>query len=78
METQNDAPDKTKEHLRARDKLAYNVKEAAAALGVSPWYIRDEMAHGNLAYCCPRGRKMIPRWELVRYLKSSIEEVQHG
>lgn len=36
METQNDAPEKSKENLRARDKLAYNVKEAAAALGFPP------------------------------------------
>lgn len=56
----------------AGDKLAYSVKEAADALGVSVWYIRDEMAQGHLAYSCPRGRQLIPRWELVRYLESAM------
>ena len=46
--------------------------EAAEAIGVSAWYIRDEMAQGKLAYSCPRGRQMIPRWELVRYLESAM------
>ena len=56
----------------AGDKLAYSVKEAADAIGVSVWYIRDEMAQGHLAYSCPRGRLLIPRWELVRYLESAM------
>ena len=56
----------------AGDKLAYSVKEAAEAIGVSAWYIRDEMAQGKIAYSCPRGRQMIPRWELVRYLESAM------
>lgn len=56
----------------AGDKLAYSVKEAAAAIGVSAWYIRDEMAQGHLAYSCPRGRQLIPRWELIRYLESAM------
>ena len=58
----------------AGDKLAYSVKEAAEAIGVSAWYIRDEMAQGKLAYSCPRGRQMIPRWELVRYLESAMSQ----
>lgn len=57
------------------DKLAYSVKEAAEAIGVSAWYIRDEMAQGHLAYSCPRGRQLIPRWELVRYLESTMNPV---
>ena len=78
-------PETNKEHLAAEgltvwqkethfagDKLAYSVKEAAEALGVSNWYIRDEMAQGKLAFACPRGRQMIPRWELIRYLESSL------
>ena len=58
----------------AGDKLAYSVKEAAEAIGVSAWYIRDEMAQGKIAYSCPRGRQMIPRWELVRYLESAMSQ----
>ena len=78
-------PETNKEHLAAEgmtvwqkekhftgDKLAYSVKEAAEALGVSNWYIRDEMAQGKLAFSSPRGRQMIPRWELVRYLEASL------
>ena len=58
----------------AGDKLAYSVKEAADALGVSVWYIRDEMAQGHLAFSCPRGRQLIPCWELVRYLESAMSQ----
>ena len=78
-------PETNKEHLAAEgltvwqkenhfsgDKLAYSVKEAAEALGVSNWYIRDEMAQGKLAFSSPRGRQMIPRWELIRYLEASM------
>ena len=61
-----------KDPRTAGDKLAYSVKEAAEAIGVSVWYIRDEMTQGHLAYSCPRGRQMIPRWELVRYLESAM------
>ena len=63
-----------KDPRAASDKLAYSVKEAAEAIGVSAWYIRDEMAQGKLAYSCPRGRQMIPRWELVRYLESAMSQ----
>jgi hypothetical protein len=61
-----------KDPRAAGDKLAYSVKEAADALGVSAWYIRDEMNRGHLACSCPRGRQLIPRWELVRYLEASM------
>ena len=61
-----------KDPRTAGDKLAYSVKEAAEAIGVSVWYIRDEMTQGHLAYSCPRGRQLIPRWELVRYLESAM------
>ena len=63
-----------KDPRAAGDKLAYSVKEAAEAIGVSAWYIRDEMAQGKLGYSCPRGRQMIPRWELVRYLESAMSQ----
>jgi hypothetical protein len=32
------------------------------------------MAQGKIAYSCPRGRQMIPRWELVRYLESAMSQ----
>ena len=55
------------------DKLAYNVREAAEAIGVSPWDVRDEMSRGRLGYSSARGRKIIPRWELVRYLEEYMQ-----
>ena len=61
------------EHIAPGDKLAYNVREAAEAIGVSPWYVRDEMSRGRLGYSSARGRKIIPRWELVRYLEEYMQ-----
>ena len=54
-------------------KLAYSVREAADAIGVSAWYIRDEMSRGVLHYSAARGRQLIPRWELMRYLETNMD-----
>ena len=54
-------------------KLAYSVSEAAAALGVSEWYIRDEIGREQIAVSRARGRVIIPRWELIRYLKENMQ-----
>ena len=54
-------------------KLAYSVSEAAAALGVSEWYIRDEIGREQIAFSRARGRVIIPRWELIRYLKENMQ-----
>ena len=56
------------------DKLAYNVREAAAALGVSEWYIRDEIGKKMLAVTQARGRILIPRRELERYIDENMHE----
>jgi hypothetical protein len=61
------------ERLAPGNKLAYNVQEAAEAIGVSPWYVRDEMSVGRLGFSSARGRKIIPRWELVRYLEEYMQ-----
>ena len=61
------------ERIAPGNKLAYNVREAAEAIGVSPWYVRDEMSRGRLGYSSARGRKIIPRWELVRYLEEYMQ-----
>ena len=50
------------------NKLAYSVKEASKAIGVSEWYIREEIKSGALNCSLPRGRTLIPVWELIRYL----------
>ena len=61
------------ERLAPGDKLAYSVREAAEAIGVSQWYVRDEMSVGRLGFSSARGRKIIPHWELVRYLEEYMQ-----
>ncbi len=58
-------------------KLAYSVKEAAAAIGVSEWYIREEIKLGKLGFCGTRGRIIIPVWELIRYLGENMRTNLH-
>lgn len=58
--------------LASHGKLAYSVAEAAKAMSVSQWYIRDEIARGNLNAMNSRGRKIIPGWELLRYLEENM------
>jgi len=52
------------------NKMAYSVKEAAVALGVSTWFVRAEIKRGLLGRAQVSGRVLIPSWELVRYLVS--------
>lgn len=54
-------------------KLAYSIKEAAEYLGVSTWYIRSEIKRGALLYSRPRGRIMIPYWNLLDYLRDGCQ-----
>lgn len=58
--------------LAAHGKLAYSVAEAAKALSVSQWYIRDEIRQGHLSVIDSRGRKIIPAWELLRYMEDNL------
>lgn len=60
--------------LDSGNKLAYNVREAAAALGVSEWYIRDEIGKKMLATTQARGRILIPRRELDRYIEENMTD----
>lgn len=60
------------------DKLAYSVREAAKALGVSEWYIRDEIDRNMLAVSKARGRILIPRWELDRYIVDNLQAGPQG
>ena len=60
--------------LPAGFKIAYNVHEAAAAIGASEWYIRNEIALGMLAVSKPRGKLLIPRSELERYIEANLQK----
>jgi predicted site-specific integrase-resolvase len=52
--------------------LAYNLKEAAVALGVSDETLRREINDGKLApSACIRGRKVYTHRDLVRYLNAN-------
>jgi excisionase family DNA binding protein len=54
--------------LAAGDKICFSVAEAALSLGVSEWTIRKELSREQLRSCRIRGRHVIPRWELERYV----------
>lgn len=50
------------------DKLAYSVKEAAEALSVSPWLVKEEIAQGRIRAVKLGARVVIPRWALEERL----------
>ena len=52
------------------DKLAYTIKEAATACGVSEPVIRRAIAAGDLVPSYPTSRPVIPRAELESWLAS--------
>lgn len=54
-------------------KLAYNVEEAAQALGVSIVTIYRLIARGKLKCCGALRHKIIPVTELQRFLKDSLK-----
>ena len=56
------------------DRLAYSVKEAAEALGVSEWTIREEI-HRKRIFAVNLGRRLIiPRWALEDLLSNTNSE----
>jgi excisionase family DNA binding protein len=53
-------------------RLAYNLEEAAEALGVSRDTLRREINDGKLSpSACIRGRKVYTHRDLVRYLNDN-------
>ena len=48
------------------DRIAYSVKEAASALGVSEWMVREEIRTGRIDSVRLGTRILIPRRELER------------
>lgn len=59
--------------LEPCNKICYSVPEAAAAIGVSDWLIRQEVMQGKIAVCSIRGRRLIPRWEIERYVREHMQ-----
>ena len=53
------------------ERLAYSVKEASAALGVSEWIVREEIRTGRIASVRLGSRILIPRRELERLVNPS-------
>ncbi len=48
------------------ERIAYSVKEAAGALGVSQWMVREEIRAGRIKSIRLGVRILIPRRELER------------
>lgn len=56
------------------DRLAYSVKEAAEALGVSEWTVREEIYRKRI-FAVNLGRRLIiPRWALEDLLSNTNSE----
>ena len=51
------------------ERLAYTVKEAAAALGVSEWMVREEIRQQRIHSVKMGARLLIPRWALDARLR---------
>ena len=50
------------------DKLAYPIAEAAAALSLSEWTLREMCYRGQIASRKVGRRRIIPRWALDEFL----------
>ena len=59
------------------EKLAYSVAEAAEALSVSAWLLREEIAQGRIKSVRFGTRVVIPRWALEERL-GQVEDSGHG
>ena len=56
------------------ERLAYTVKEAAAALGVSEWMVREEINQKRIHSVKMGARLLIPLWALQERLGMPPEE----
>ena len=54
--------------IHMTERIAYTVKEAAAALGVSEWMVREELSRKTLFSVKMGARLLIPRWALEERL----------
>ena len=53
-------------------RYALSVSEAAQALGVSEWLVREECRKGNLCHIRIGGRIGIPVWALEAYIEMPL------
>lgn len=51
-------------HNMARDHALLEVKEAAAAMGVTPWWVRQLIARGELRAINVGGPEKTARWRI--------------
>jgi len=58
-----------KKVIDLNSRLGFSAAEAAAAIGVSTWFIYEEIKQGLLGCSILHGRKIIPRWTLEEYLR---------
>jgi predicted amidophosphoribosyltransferase len=64
-------PPKEKKPVDLNAKLGFSAAEAAAAVGVSVWFMYEEIKQGSISYCQLHGRKVISRWALEDYLRKN-------
>ena len=55
------------------ERMAYTVREAATALGVSEWMVREEINQKRIYSIKMGTRLLIPRWALEQRLGMSPE-----
>ncbi|MCY4554890.1 MAG: helix-turn-helix domain-containing protein [Chloroflexi bacterium] len=55
------------------ERMAYTVREAATALGVSEWMVREEINQKRIYSIKMGARLLIPRWALEERLGKSPE-----
>ena len=51
------------------DKLAYSIKEAATALSISEWLVKEQIYQGRICAKKVGARVVIPRWALDEWLR---------
>ena len=55
-------------------KLGYRIWEAAEAIGISEWKLKEEMYQGRIKYIKIGSRVVIPRWALEERLRPENAE----
>ena len=55
-------------------KLGYRIPEAAEAIGIKEWKLKQEMYQGRIRYIKIGTRVVIPRWSLEERLRPENAE----